>query len=224
MSAKYNDPVARVLEKKTSKEERPAPEVEAVKTEETTKPTVIMSELDSYVHERMKAQPRNIKAVVERVDSISPNKDAHRLSLPEYFESFSFDNQKHQGPYVFRWIMKDKRALDRAMDVLGWTLVNRVYFPDAPTRLFTANGGVERGDAILAFIPAKAALKIRELPGKASRDALERRMTSVDKDYVLMTGNPKDDRVYRPELGPEGQETEAQTEGSPVQLVEGRDF
>lgn len=190
---------------------------------EETKPIVILSELDSYISERMKEQPKTLQEVEERVELVEKAQATHhRLSLPPYFQEKSYDHQAQPGPYIFRWQFKEKRALDRAINVLGWTLVNRTFFPDAPRYLFSANGGVEIGDAILTFMPAKKALAIREKPGKLSREKLESQTTEVGQDYVLMTGNPKDEKVYQPDLPSESvEDSEVSTPGVQVQ---GRDF
>ena len=198
----------------------PVKAVEPLKAEET-KPIVILSELDSYITERMKEQPRTLEEVESRVEAVSRATETHhRLSLPPYFQTKSYDAQEKPGPYIFRWQFKEKRAIDRALNVLGWTLVNRVFFPEAPRYLFSANGGVEVGDAILAFMPAKKALEIREKPARLSQERLESRMTQVDENYVLMTGNPKDDKVYQPSLPSEAVEETEMTEVK----VEGKDF
>lgn len=184
----------------------------------------ILSELDSYIAERMKGQPQSVEDVVSRIkvherQSLS----RHRLSLPDFFQAHSYDDvPEHKGDFVFKWIFKDKRSIDRHLNVLGWTLVNRTYFPQAPRYLFTANGGVEVGDAILGFIPAKQAIEMRLAPAKRSQERLSSQMTKVESDYVLMTGNPKDDKVYQPKLGTE--QDEVAEEKVPGVLTEGRDF
>lgn len=187
---------------------------------EVTKPIVILSELDSYIAERMKGQPPTLEEAVARVQ-LQDDRPRHQLTLPVYFERLSADNAKHAGPYVFRWINKVKRAIDAAMS-RGWIIVNRTYFPDAPAYLFTANGGVEVGDALLSMMPLKKAQALREAPAKLSQERLRGRMTQTKPDYVLMTGDAKSDHVYAPELGPETSET-SQEKVSGV-LTEGRDF
>lgn len=202
---------------------KPLPQVAEVKQEEAAKPVVILSELDSYITERMKEQPHTLKEVEAKVEAVEKAQETHhRLSLPAYFQEQSYDSQEKPGAYIFRWQFKEKRALDRALNVLGWTLVNRTYFAGAPRYLFSANGGVEVGDAILTFMPAKQALALRERPGQLSREKLESQTTQVEQDYVLMTGNPKDAKVYKPEMPPESVE-ESETSVAGVQ-VEGRDF
>lgn len=187
---------------------------------EVSKPIVILSELDSYISERMKGQPPTIEEAVARVQ-LMDDRPRHRLKLPMFFEKFSADRTDLPGPYIFRWTFKDKRAIDRDLS-RGWIFVNQAYFPQAPRYLFTANGGIEVGDAILAFMPAKKAQVIREAPGKLSRERLHSQMTTVSPDYVLMTGNQKSEHVYKPELGPES--TETSEERVPGVLTEGRDF
>ena len=194
-----------------------------VQKPEETKPIVILSELDSYITERMKEQPRTLEEVEVRVEAVERAQATHhRLSLPSYFQTVSADVQESPGPYIFRWQFKEKRALDRALNVLGWTLVNRTYFPEAPRYLFSANGGVEIGDVILMFMPAKKAQEIRQRPAQLSQERLESRTTQVEQDYVLMTGNPKDEKVYKPDLPAESVE---ESEGIvPGVKVEGKDF
>ena len=187
---------------------------------DSTRPITILSELDSYIAERMKGQPRTLEAAVARVESLS-DRPRHRLQLPMFFEPLSFDNHQAPGPYIFRWTFKDKRAVDRDLN-RGWIIVNRSYFPQAPRYLFTANGGIEVGDALLTFMPAKKAQAIREAPGKLSQERLKGQMTHTSPDYVLMTGNQQSEHVYKPELGPEAPETSE--EKVPGVLTEGRDF
>ena len=186
-------------------------------------PVVILTELDSYIRERMRGQPRNLEEVVSRAEvkeRLTPSQ--HRLTLPEFFESLSYDHTEKPGPFVFRWLFKEKRAIDRALNVLGWTLVNRTYFPHAPRYLFTANGGVEIGDAVLAFMPAKKAVEMRAKPARDSQERLAARVTQVEGDYSLMTGNPKDERIYKPELSTEA--VEDSDTPVPGVLTEGRDL
>lgn len=212
------------------KKEEPKP-VETPQLE-SSKPVVIMSELDSYISEQIKSQPPTLDEAVKRFEQITAVSGRHRLVLPEFFERMSWDctwgqecpahTNGQRGPWVFRWVFKEKRGIDNARNVIGWMLVNRAYFPQAPRLLFTANGGVEIGDAILMFMPVKKALEIREAPGKKSRERIDSQMTPTGQDYTLMTGNPKDERVYQPDLGPEAQE--ASETSVPGVLVEGRDF
>ena len=184
----------------------------------TTKVT-ILSELDSYITERMKEQPSTLEEVASRIDQ-TEFRPAHRLKLPAYFESFSVDT-KPPGPFGFRWIFKHKQSVNRHLSE-GWLFVNRSYFPDAPRYLFTANGGIEVGDAILGFLPAKRVLEIRQAPGLRSRERLRSQVTPVSPDYSLMTGNQESEHVYAAKLGPEVDET---TEAPvPGVLTEGRDI
>lgn len=190
---------------------------------ETTKPVVILSQLDSYITERMKEQPRTMAEVTARAEAVEKaTATHHRLTLPVYFEVHSHDNVAKPGGYLFRWLFKEKRAIDHALNVLGWTLVTRTYFSDAPRYLFTANGGVEVGDAILAFMPAKQALALRAKPGQLSKERLTARTTQVEPDYTLMSGNPKDQRIYQPEMPSESVEDAEAPVGTAH--VEGRDF
>ncbi len=202
------------------------------------KPTVIMTETDAYIHERMISQPKTLDEVRHTV--VQVNTDKNRLSLPDYFERFSHDctvgrgcpahawsydeptnrwSYPQRGEFIFRWMKNTKRAIDHALNVSGWFFVNRRYFPDAPSHLFSANGGIELGDVILFFLPAKQALALRAAPGKKSTELIKSRLTRVKAGEVLMTGSPDNERFYQPESG-----TDADTDATAPGLVEGRDF
>ena len=126
--------------------------------------SVLVTHTDSYIHERMKAQPRNLKSFDLRVEE-KKVPGTHRLSLPPEFKAY-------ERKYTFRWIFKRKQAIDEACDVKGWTLVNRTYFPDVPAYHFNVSGACERGDNILAFIPKKKAEELRKIPGQKSNDMI----------------------------------------------------
>lgn len=210
---------------------------------EETKPTVVMSEVDSYVHERMKNQPTTLDAVLS--EDVSVTEHASRLQLPKEFESYSYDCSHggacaiHQrdpkngdigvrGDFVFRWVQKTKRSIDTATGVRGWLFVNRQAFPSVPRFRFSVNGGVEVGDCILMFMSAKKALAIRKAAGVRSNEMLGSRMTNAGQDKsgvprVIMTGEPDDPRYYMPkvpaEVGKEGSD-----EVAPNVSQESRDF
>jgi len=136
----------------------------SVKTESAS-PLVVMSEMDAYVNERVKSQPKSLEEIHIKSEREFPE-GTSVLQLPKELE-------KYRKKYAFRWLNKKKRSLDRALDVIGWTLVHRVYFKDLPDHLFTANGVVERGDAILGFMPEKQAAEIRLRPSKLSREKVK---------------------------------------------------
>lgn len=191
-------------------EEPYKPETKATLAEAPLSQAVtLVSELDGYIQERMKSQPKDL-ASVEVMEK--PSLGRHRLSLPDYFEQLNYDSP-HHGPYVFRWIYKEKRAIDRALNVVGWVLANRTYFPDAPKELFSVSGAIEVGDAVLGFMPVKRALELREKPGRMSREALERELRKPEE---------RPDLFYKPNLGPE--ESEGEMSNPPGALVEGKDF
>ena len=194
-----------------------------------------MSPEDAYITERVASQPPTLDEVRKVV--VYTDSTRNRLALPPYFERYSYDcssppdcaehpwkqdaegrwSYGNRGEFIFRWIKKTKRAIDHAMNVQGWLFVNRRYFPDAPGHLFSAYGGVELGDVLLFFLPAKQALALRALPGKRSTEALKARLTPTRDGSVLMTGNPTDERYYAPEGGGEEDESSAG-------IQEGRDF
>ena len=155
-------------------------------TETKRAPLVIMSEMDAYVHERLKSQPQTLEDIKIK-DRIPEGQ--HALSLP-------VEIKKYGDKFSFRWLSKNKRSIDRALDVIGWTLVNRTLFTDIPDHLFTANGVIERGDAILAFMPAKQAERIRNLPGEKSRERVKNLLVQDLKKWT-----DKGEQYYKPDLG-----------------------
>lgn len=171
---------------------------------------VQVSELDSYVRERQKEQPRTLDEVVQVSDR--RRKDtAHQLELPEPFQSLSYDHES-DGRFVFKWIFKHKRAIDDAL-VKGWVIVNQAFFANVPAYHFGPSGGIEIGDNLLMFMPSKKALELRARPGKISRERMQARMSIVDKKKVLMTGNPNDPNVYTPKLSVEESDEAAESVG-----------
>src|SRR3990167_6206136 len=162
-----------------------------------TRPFTIMSENDAYIAERMKQQPKSITDI-EFIEHEEDKVGIHRLSLPEYFEEMSYDctrghtcgfhawrkhevfygievkmdrwEQTKRGKYIFRWLNKNKRALDQSLNVKGWYLANRSFFQNAPKILLSANGGIENGDSILGFMPVEKAISLRTKPSKDSLD------------------------------------------------------
>ena len=133
--------------------------------QDAAKPVVLVSATDAYIHDRMKEGPKNLEEVEVKLgrDHYEP---AHVLELPK-------EVKRYEDNYVFRWINKNPRAISRALDVIGWTLVNRVFFKDISNHLFTANGSIERGECILTFMPRKQAEEIRAAPGKLSRERVK---------------------------------------------------
>lgn len=131
-------------------------------------PTVLLSQADAYVHERIKAQPKTLKDIdIQVEEKVDPN--FHRLSLP-----------KELDPYIkkwtFHWIMKNPRAISEACDLKGWVLVNRTHFPELPGHLFSVTGSIERGDLILGFMKSTKAEKYRSDVALKSREMVKSRI------------------------------------------------
>lgn len=127
-------------------------------------PQVLVSSTDAYIWDRMKSQPKSLKDIdVQVVTERQPG--LHRLALPK-------ELNEYETKYTFRWIFKNKRAIDEACDVKGWIIVSRTHFSGLPNHLFTANGSIERGDNILAFMPRAKAEAMRQRPGDTSRQML----------------------------------------------------
>ena len=208
-----------------------------VETLDVSRPITIMSEQDAYISERMKDQPKDLLDI--EVTTKEEKFGIHRLSLPEFFEHLSYDCtigttckfhgwtkkkvvysldkemdrwiQTKHGKYVFRWLNKNKRALDQSMNIKAWYLVNKSYFNEAPKILFSVNGGVENGDSILGFMPVKKALYLRAQP---SKDSQERVRSESDKHE----GNPN---FYKAKLDSENADPDFAPAGA---LIEDRDF
>lgn len=164
---------------------------------EKVAPMVIMSETDAYIHERLKSQPKTLSEVEVKYDG--PRSDAtHLLQLPKELEEY-------KKKFAFRWLNKRKQAIDRALDVIGWNLVNRAIFNKLPDHLFTANGVIERGDAILAFMPQEHAEVIRKRPGELSRERVKNLPFQDLKKW-----EDRGEKYYKPDLG--SAEAESDTE------------
>lgn len=165
---------------------------EAPKKEDV--PVQIMTEKDSYLSARIKAQPKKLEDL--EVTVRTEKEGIHRLSLPDYFEQFSYDctrglscahhgwtksvdhyadgkkidryNQTKRGKYIFRWLNSNPKALDPNIDVNGWAIVNKSLFPECPDIHFSISGGVRNGDAILGVMPVAKALDLRLKPARES--------------------------------------------------------
>lgn len=178
--------------KHDTESDQPARQLENLKThvasnESSSTPVYLGSEIDAYIHERVKGQPRTLEEV--KVISTEGEKRQSILSLPRELE-------KYGKEYSFRWINKKKRSIDNALDVIGWTLVTRNFFNDIPKHVWGPNGVIERGDAILAFISRKQAERIRLRPAEISR---ERVNNTPAQD--LRKWKDRGDRYYKPDIG-----------------------
>lgn len=150
--------------KKVESETIPAPEP-MNKTDVQVAPQtfVIKTETDAYINERLQTQPKTIADIKVK----EPTDTLNLLALPKQITDCL--TKRNLTP---RWINKDKRMIDRALDIRGWTLFNRVFFPELPKHLFTANGTVENGDSILGFMPAENAERLRRRPGEISQERI----------------------------------------------------
>lgn len=142
----------------------PQPKAEKGKAQEP-QTFVVKTETDAYIHARLQNQPETIEEINAKpyMEDLAKN----ILELPKAIKE-ALDKRG----LVPRWINKDKRMIDRALDQRGWNLFNRVYFPDVPRHYFTANGTVENGDSILGFMPAAKAEVLRKRPGQISQERI----------------------------------------------------
>lgn len=165
----------------------PAP---AAAPAEVAQPTVIVSEIDAYLHDRLKSQPK-VWGDVKVIGDAAPNDSWHVLRLPK-----DVDEAFQKRGLTPRWINKDKKSIDRALDIRGWMLVNRMLFPEIKKHHYTANGTVERGDAILGFMPNERAERLRRIPGELSLEKMKNLPIEKWKDQ-------HGDRFYKPTLSEE---------------------
>lgn len=187
------NPFIKKPETVVTQEELKAPAPLPVETHEK-EPTIILSEVDGYIHERLKEQPKNLEDIkfhrpdYEKVNDI--------LKLPKELESF-------KTQYAFKWIYKKKMSIDRHLDTLGYVLATKIYFPQLPKRLFSSQGCIERGDAILGFIPLKRAEFLRSEPGRLSMERI--------KNLPMEKWKDGGEKYYKPALTEEkdGQEVVA---------------
>lgn len=136
----------------TKEAEKVTPSAQPAHTEKAS-PTVLLSQADAYIHERIKSQPKTLSEVDVKIEeTFDPNH--HRLSLPRELDSYL-------KKYTFHWIYKNPRSISEACDIKGWVLVNRTHFDDLPNHLFSVTGSIERGDMILGFMKATRAEKYR---------------------------------------------------------------
>jgi hypothetical protein len=147
-----------------------AEESKPVQPESKQQGIVIHSELDAFVMDRLKSQPKTLDEIDLQVVS-KPEEGAHRLRLPVELECY-------KDRYAFCWIFKRKQAIDEACDLLHYQLTNRTYFPDLPDHLFSARGVIERGDNILAFRSRKIDEEMRRAPGIESNERIKARFNA----------------------------------------------
>lgn len=158
----------------------PAPAVEAPKE---IAPTVILSNVDAHIYERLKEQPKTLAEIEVRVPKY--DRVGHILQLPKELET-------HRKKYSFKWIYKKQKAIDHNLDNLGFSLVNRIYFPELPKHLFSAQGCIERGDAILGFTTVKRAEFLRSEPGRISMERV--------KSLPMEKWKDGGEKYYKPDL------------------------
>jgi hypothetical protein len=174
------------------------------KLEAENKPILLVSEDDAYIADRMRSQPKTLDEVIAvKEKRYAPGE--HRLSLPK-------ELRLYEKEFSFRWINKRKRAIDEAIDVKGWIIVNRVLFPDLPKHLFASSGAIERGDALLAFMAFKKAEDIRKAPGIKSSEIVKNQLAKGSEPL------PKGQSGF---YKPEDTSSEKEDQGG---LQEGRDF
>lgn len=129
--------------------------------QESIAPTVILTPLDAYIHERARSQPKTLEDIEVKFEQVRKPGE-HRLTLPP-------EIQAYENRFAFRWLFKHKQAIDHAVEQRGWTLCNKTLFAELPNHLFASTGCIERGDNVLAFMPLKKAEALRKQPGELSK-------------------------------------------------------
>ncbi len=163
---------------------------------EDVKPTVLLSNADAHIYDRLREQPKSLEDI--KVVDRSPQDGGHALKLPAEVDKLF----KSKG-LTPRWIMKNPRSIDLALDVRKWSFANKVLFPELPKHLFTANGTIENGDLILMFMPEPQAKVLRELPGKISSEKMKSLPIEKWKD------DERGEKYFKPTLSkePDGEES-----------------
>lgn len=177
--------------------------------EDATPILQVLAEDDRYIADRMKSQPKTLDDVLMvKEKRYAPGE--HRLTLPKEFKVY-------EDRLSFRWINKKKRSIDDAI-IKGWIVVNKTIFPEVAKKskyLFSTNGAVERGDAVLACIKKEIAESIRKAPGIKSSAYLKNQLNKGT------TPLPKGQSgFYKPEDTTEKEDDSGVGQG----LQEGRDF
>ena len=148
---------------------------------------------------------------------IASQPDQSSVSITDYHKPHDFDLPKECETYGdkfdFRWLSKDTRMLDRAVNVKGWTIVNRVSDVKVPEYLFRAHGAIEKRGMILAYRKKDIGKLFSKKASEQSIDNIKRAKKDSERDK---DGSP----FYTAKLSPK----EEQTEGSAGELVQGQDF
>lgn len=165
------------------------------------KQIVVRTEIDSYISEMMKGQPQTDEEIQVRSREFTFDSSRHRLSLPDRIK------EKYSKKYSFRWVNKKKEWIDRAMNIRGWLIVNRVKFSDMPKSYFTALGTIENGDAILCYMPVEQAERLRTEPQRISRERVK------DLPMEQWKNKGEDSPYYKPSLGQEERDGEVLSAG-----------
>lgn len=152
---------------KSEETQKPVQAEEKKESNRESNKTIVLSEESAYIQEIVDTQPKTLHEI--EVMDRKPLEGFHRLSLPSEID-------KYTPKFTFRWLFNRRRSISEATQIKGWFLVNRAYFPDLPNHLFTANGSIERGDNILAFIPKKLAEDMRKEPIEKSKDMVDSRI------------------------------------------------
>lgn len=178
MSAKDN----RFRQEPDSQEPEESKPVQAEKPVERQN-LVIHSELDAFVMDRLKSQPKSLEDIdVEVIEK--PQEGRHQLSLPD-------ELQPYTKKYAFCWIFKRKQAIDEACDMMHYKLTNRTLFPDLPDHCFSARGVIERGDNILMFRPKRIDEEMRKAPGLESNARIKARTIAHEGDPNFYIPQPE---------------------------------
>jgi hypothetical protein len=150
-------------------------------------------------------------------DMIAAKPTQSEININDYYKPHDFDLPKECEPYAdkfdFRWLSKDSRMLDRAVNVKGWTIVNRTCDIKLPEHLFRAHGGVEKRSLLLAY-------RRKEIGDIFKKAAQAQSIENIKKARKDAERDKPESPFYTAKLSPK----EEQDEEASGEVVQGRDF
>lgn len=139
--------------------------------------SVLRSEIDAFLQDRMRSQPKTLEEVETRVVE-KPQAGKHQMSIPD-------ELKEYEKKFAFCWIFKHKKAVDEACNLYHWVICNKTFFPEiakSAPHVFSANGAIELGDNILAFRSRQVDDFMRKAPGLESAQRIKDRTEAHKND------------------------------------------
>jgi len=149
-------------------------------------------------------------------DLIASQPTQAEIAVGDYYKPHDFDLPKECAPFAdkfdFRWLSKDTRMLDRAVNVKGWTIVNRTCDIKIPEYMFRAHGGVEKRSMLLAYRRKEVGDAFRKISQNQSIENIKKARKDSERDKP-------DSPFYTAKLSNKEEQEEAAGE-----VVQDRDF